>query len=202
MLYGWITQDYDLTGEFLGILTWSILRAYIFAEIIRQVSKKPRLTPKGLFYGLTAETALLLLFNNLGGSKLFFPLFAAGYLYPYLFYFRQKLDLKPSKLFTVRAFGWGGQEKQWGMGAEYTVPPAKELKEWSSARNKQLIKNKDVYQYVLKKLRKGWNPESITGRLKKDHPNDPYWHICHETIYAWIFDQPKNQEPVFAGLST
>ncbi len=55
---------------------------------------------------------------------------------------------------------------------------------------KEPLKNKKIYTYVLKKLRKGWSPEQIAGRLKKyDHPDDPSWHICHETIYAFIYKE-------------
>jgi transposase, IS30 family len=53
---------------------------------------------------------------------------------------------------------------------------------------KQPLKNKDVYGYVLDHLRAGWSPENIAGRLRKEeHPGDPHWQICHETIYAFIY---------------
>lgn len=68
-----------------------------------------------------------------------------------------------------------------------------ERRQLNSAHNKRPLKNEDVYRYVTKKLRKGWSPESIAGRLKRDHKDDPHWHICHETIYEWVFDQPPNE---------
>jgi len=53
---------------------------------------------------------------------------------------------------------------------------------------KQPLKSKKIYGYVLKHLRKGWSPEQISGRLRKvDHKGDPSWHICHETIYQFIY---------------
>lgn len=64
-----------------------------------------------------------------------------------------------------------------------------EKRQQNSAHNKWPLKNGNVYKYATRKLRKGWSPEQIAGRLKKDHPDDPHWHICHETIYKWIFDQ-------------
>ena len=55
---------------------------------------------------------------------------------------------------------------------------------------KQPLKNKDVYSYVLDHLRQGWSPEIIAGSLKVvEHPDDPHWHICHETIYAFIYKE-------------
>jgi len=65
----------------------------------------------------------------------------------------------------------------------------------NSAYNKCELKNPDVYRYVTKYLRDGWSPEQIEGRSKKvDHPDDPYWHICHETIYEWIYQQPQDPQ--------
>jgi len=46
-----------------------------------------------------------------------------------------------------------------------------------------------VYAYVIKHLRGGWSPEQIAGRLRVKHPNDHAWHICHETIYRFIYHQ-------------
>lgn len=67
-----------------------------------------------------------------------------------------------------------------------------------SAHNKQALKNPDVYKYVTKHLREGWSPEQISGRLREqDHPGDPYWQISPETIYQWIYQQPKNEEGLY-----
>jgi IS30 family transposase len=59
---------------------------------------------------------------------------------------------------------------------------------------KHPLKNKQVYSYVMYRLRKrGWSPEAIAGRLKKDHPFDPNFQICHETIYEYIY-HPDNKD--------
>lgn len=40
-------------------------------------------------------------------------------------------------------------------------------------------------KYVIKKLKKSWSPEQITGRVRKDHNII----VCHETIYKYIYHQ-------------
>lgn len=65
--------------------------------------------------------------------------------------------------------------------------------------SKQPLKNKKIFSYVLRKLKMGWSPEQIAGRLKEvDHPSDPSWHICHETIYAFIYK--KKTDMTKAGI--
>ena len=65
------------------------------------------------------------------------------------------------------------------------------------ARKRHPLKNKNVFDYVTKKLRRGWSPEVVAGPLNKRYQGDPYRHICHETIYAWIFDQPKREDGLY-----
>lgn len=50
------------------------------------------------------------------------------------------------------------------------------------------LKNKHIYAYSLKKLRDGWSPEQIAGRLKRRYPQEPYFHIHYETIYRFIYE--------------
>jgi IS30 family transposase len=58
---------------------------------------------------------------------------------------------------------------------------------------KRPLKNRKIYAYVLEKLRDGWSPEQIAGRLRRQHPEDKSWWICHETIYRFIY-HPKNKD--------
>ena len=61
---------------------------------------------------------------------------------------------------------------------------------------KHPLKNKNVFAYVVKKLRRGWSPEVIAGRLREvEHLDDPHWHICPEVIYQFIYsDHSKAKE--------
>jgi len=54
----------------------------------------------------------------------------------------------------------------------------------SRQRTKAPLKNPAVFLYVREKLRKGWSPEIIAGRIKLDLPKEK---ICHETIYRYIY---------------
>ncbi len=59
---------------------------------------------------------------------------------------------------------------------------------------KEPLKNKKIFSYVIGKLRDSWSPEQIAGRLKEvDHPGDPSWHICHETIYQFIYKEKTDK---------
>ena len=59
---------------------------------------------------------------------------------------------------------------------------------------KEPLKNKKVFGYVLEKLRDSWSPEQIAGRLREvDHPGDKSWHICHETIYSFIYKRKTDE---------
>lgn len=72
---------------------------------------------------------------------------------------------------------------------QYRSIAAQEL---SSKRNTQSrrtnpLKSPEVFAYVCDKLRCGWSPEQIAGRLKRDNWNHPV--ICHETIYRYIYSE-------------
>jgi IS30 family transposase len=72
-----------------------------------------------------------------------------------------------------------------------SVADKRKQKAWDA---KQPLKNPDIYTYVLDNLREGRSPEQIAGRLKQvEHPNDAHWHICHETIYQFIYKEKTDR---------
>lgn len=59
---------------------------------------------------------------------------------------------------------------------------------WAACqRYKAPLKNPQILVYVLEKLRLGWGPEIIAGRLKIDHPG---LSTSYESIYRWIYSRP------------
>jgi len=49
---------------------------------------------------------------------------------------------------------------------------------------KQRLKNEETLQYVTSKLKEGWSPEQIAGRISIDHPK---LSISHEAIYQFVY---------------
>ena len=79
--------------------------------------------------------------------------------------------------------------KRNSFGEHYVVvhAQARAKRRVTKARHRHPLKNKSVYKYVFKKLRSGWSPEQIAGRLKLMKPGNSYWYIHHETIYRFIY---------------
>lgn len=56
----------------------------------------------------------------------------------------------------------------------------------SEAARRLRLKNETIMSYVIKKLRLGWTPEQIAGRMPQELP---MWSISHEAIYQFIYDK-------------
>lgn len=59
------------------------------------------------------------------------------------------------------------------------------------------LKEPLVFLYVREKLRLGWSPEIISGRLPIDHPG---YSIHQETIYRYIYSTKKRTEKFYQYL--
>ena len=65
------------------------------------------------------------------------------------------------------------------------------------ARKRHPLKSPAVYSYVLERLRRGWSPEQIAGRLELK-TGEPV--ICHETIYSFIYGKEHKTKKLWEYL--
>ncbi|MGW3812081.1 transposase, partial [Micromonospora sp. NPDC005113] len=48
-------------------------------------------------------------------------------------------------------------------------------------------------EVVRERLRLGWSPASIAGRLPFDYPDDQAYRVSHEAVYQWVYAQPAGR---------
>lgn len=77
---------------------------------------------------------------------------------------------------------------------QYTALLAQELsvERNTASRRSNPLKSPTIYAYVCAKLRCGWSPEQIAGRLKRDNGDKQV--ICHETIYRYIYSKEGREK--------
>lgn len=71
------------------------------------------------------------------------------------------------------------------------VADAKAERRSVTQRYQAPLKDPKTFLYVREKLRLGWSPEIIAGRLPIDHPGQS---IHHETIYRYIYNTFKTRK--------
>lgn len=65
---------------------------------------------------------------------------------------------------------------------------------WDRTLRPKLCKlacNRSLCQTVATKLQLNWSPEQIAGWLKREHPEEEYNQVSHETIYRSLFVQTR-----------
>jgi transposase, IS30 family len=67
----------------------------------------------------------------------------------------------------------------------------------SAAGKRHPLKDKATYAYVLEKLRYGWSPEQIAGRLALEQKEKV---LCHETIYQFIYKKSLKENRLWEYL--
>ena len=82
-----------------------------------------------------------------------------------------------------------------------TYIPSEANQKYQKRKSEALKGNRirDIFtqEYIIEKLKDGWSPEQISGRLNLEYPSH---YICTETIYSWIYD-PKTKEKSGEDLS-
>lgn len=68
-----------------------------------------------------------------------------------------------------------------------------------ASRRLNPLKSPWVYDYAVRKLRSGWSPEQIAGRLKRNHKGKSV--ICHETIYRYIDSDAGKEKQLYEYLT-
>ncbi len=61
------------------------------------------------------------------------------------------------------------------------------------ARSPRRLKNDLIRRYAEDRIRGGWSPELIAGRLKIQHPRHS---ISHEAIYQWVYSEARHLIPL------
>lgn len=76
-----------------------------------------------------------------------------------------------------------------GYTADYAQKDYQDCKGRCGIRRK--IEIHPVGSYVIGRIRAGWSPETITGRLRREireGRRSPEDYVCHESIYQFVFD--------------
>jgi len=90
--------------------------------------------------------------------------------------------------------------KRNSLKGEYRSITAQDLS-WQrnlKSRKSNPLKNSKIFSYVVKKLRSGWSPEQIAGRLKRNNFGKAV--ICHETIYRYIYSPGGRHKELYQYL--
>lgn len=91
--------------------------------------------------------------------------------------------------------------KRNSVSGEYQPHQAQLLSEERNRASRRLnpLKNPWIYAYAVSKLRSGWSPEQIAGRLKRSHKGKTV--ICHETIYRYIDSDGGKEKQLYQYLT-
>jgi len=94
----------------------------------------------------------------------------------------RELRRNKSRIFRSRGY-WPAQAQM------------KAQKRKSKASRKPRLRNPQVRNYVVEKLKKFWSPELIAGRIRLDFPD---LRISHEAIYQFIYEDAWELFPFLA----
>jgi IS30 family transposase len=62
-----------------------------------------------------------------------------------------------------------------------------------AVKPRKIWHNPRLQNYIIAKLKNGWSPQAISGKLRKMFGKDSNNYVSHETIYASIYALPRAQ---------
>lgn len=80
------------------------------------------------------------------------------------------------------------------MGALYCLP-ADDSTRRRRVRQAKLTQRADLREHVVAKLRSGWLPQQIAGRLK--HESNGLGTVFHKTIYQFVYGPQGRRDRLF-----
>ncbi|MFR3713751.1 MAG: hypothetical protein ACLTWC_10745, partial [Bifidobacterium breve] len=60
------------------------------------------------------------------------------------------------------------------------------LTKHTKARRPYRLASERLWAWTAERLRRGWSPLPICGRLRLEHPGDETMRCCPETLYRWV----------------
>ena len=64
----------------------------------------------------------------------------------------------------------------------------------AKARRPRRLASERLWAWTAERLRRGWSPLLICGRLRLEHPGDESMRCCPETLYRWIYADKARRE--------
>ncbi len=76
-----------------------------------------------------------------------------------------------------------------GYDARLAKENTKQRRILANQRFVKIQNNLWLRNYIIKKIKLYWSPEQISGRLKRDYPNDKNKHIGKDSIYKFTMKE-------------
>ena len=81
---------------------------------------------------------------------------------------------------------------RWGASYDAATGGA-EARQRRRRRRRKLFDGSALLGEVRRGLLQGWSPQPIAGRLKRMYPQDKTRQVSHETLYAYIYAEPRGE---------
>lgn len=73
---------------------------------------------------------------------------------------------------------------------------AKERRIKANSRSRKIERNKWLRSHIIKKLKRCWSPEQISGRLKRRYKTDKTKRIGKGSIYKFVYSKEKRPSKI------